>query len=394
MDENRVDITEEEEDWRPPIIFPDDDEEEIPAQEPENEEQAAESVEEQPAEKEENEKPVDTRVRKGVKKKTSIGGQALIEGVMMRGPHRTAMAVRTPEGTITVEDVNNVKEHKIIKKIPIVRGVFSFAESLKVGMSTMTRSAELAGFDDEPEEKKKDDGKEKKESGVVFGFLMTVASILGVGLAIVLFVYLPSLAYKGVSWLCQNFLPGTPFTDFVFAKEGASPTVWQSVIHSAFEGIIKIVIFILYIALISKMKDIYRVFQYHGAEHKSIFCYENGEELTVENVKKYKRFHPRCGTSFLIIMLILSIVVGMFIQTDVVWLRACIRLACIPIIMGVGYELLKLCGRHDNFLTRIIAAPGLWMQRLTTKEPEDDMIECAIEALITVIPENQEDDRW
>lgn len=397
MDENKVNEIEEEEDWRPAIRFEDDEEDAAEAVSEvieEAEETVENAVEDAAGEAQpviEEPKPdTSRRAVRGEKKKTSIGGQALIEGVMMRGPHRTTMAVRTPDGKIVTEDVSVGKSHDIIKKIPIIRGVFSFIDSMKVGTSTITRSAELAGFDEEEEPSEFEKKLEKALGGKLFDLLMVVATVLGIGLAVLLFLWLPAKCYEGLGWLSDRFIPESGFNFTVF--DDASP--WKNVIRSAFEGVFKIIIFIIYILLISRMKDIRRVFEYHGAEHKSIFCYENGDELTVENARKYKRFHPRCGTSFLILMLLLSIIVGMFIQTDTAWLRVLIRLACIPIIMGVGYELLKFCGRHDNFLTRIIAAPGMWMQRLTTKEPDDSQLECAIEALLAVIPENQEDDRW
>lgn len=323
-------------------------------------------------------------------KKTSIGGQALIEGVMMRGPHKTVMAVRKSDGTIEVEEVT-IKTGgfmKFIKKIPIVRGVFGFADSMITGMKTLMRSAEIAGID--LEEQSEGEAKMEKALGEgFFNFLMGLATILGLALAVLLFFFCPSWIYDGIEWLCNRFIPDSQATAVMFSSE------WTSLIHSAIEGILKIAIFVIYIASVSRMPDIKRVFQYHGAEHKSIFCYESGEELTVENARKFKRFHPRCGTSFLILMLILGIIAGMFIPESVVtWLRVLIKLGCIPLIMGVGYELLKICGRYDNFLTRIIAWPGMLMQRLTTKEPDDEQLECALASLIEVIPENTEDDQW
>ncbi len=384
-----------EEDWKPPVIFFDDDEEEYETEEPaaavtedEGGEAAAEPTSEEAEEAEEAEDKR-VRIRRGEKKITSIGGQALIEGVMMRGPSRTMMVVRGKDGKLIYEEVESKNKKSFIKKIPVVRGIFNFIDSMSIGMNTITRSADLSGFAEEDEPSEFDKKLEKLWGGKFMNFLMGVASLLGILIAVGLFVVFPVYSFKGIGWLCDRFLADTAFTQVAFHSE------WSHLIKSAFEGLFRIVIFIIYIALVSKMKDIRRVFEYHGAEHKSIFCYEAGEELTVENARKFKRFHPRCGTSFLIIMLLLSIIVGVFIpETFADWLRILTKLACIPLIMGIGYELLKICGRYDNFLTRIIAAPGMWMQRLTTKEPDDTQLECAIEALIEVIPENQEEDKW
>ena len=305
-------------------------------------------------------------------KYTSIGGQALIEGVMMRGPKNTAMAVRSPDGSIQVENVDCPlpSERPSVFKIPLLRGMYSFFDSMRVGSKTLMRSAELAGEADEelsPFEQKLNDIFGEK----LFGALMTLAMVLGMGLAILLFFVVPTACYTGLAKLFP-------------VLEGN--ILWRSV----FEGVFKIVIFVLYIFLCTRMKNMHRVFEYHGAEHKTIFCYEAKQELTVENVRKFRRFHPRCGTSFLIVMLIIGIVVGFCIQTDVIWLRTLIRLACLPLVMGFGYEIIRFCGKHDNLLTKILSAPGMWMQHITTFEPSDDQIECAIAAMKAVIPENTE----
>ena len=307
-------------------------------------------------------------------KYTSIGGQALIEGVMMRGPKKTSIAVRTPDGRITVEDVKCPlpSERPWIFKIPLLRGMYSFFDSLRVGSRTLMRSAELAGEDDGEEELTPFEQKLNNLFGEkLFGVLMTCAMLLGMALAVLLFFVVPTACYTGLSMLLS-------------ALKG------NILYRSIFEGIFKIIIFVLYIFLCTRMKDMHRVFEYHGAEHKTIFCYEAKQELTVENVRKFRRFHPRCGTSFLIVMLIIGIVVGFCIQTDVIWLRTLIRLACLPLVMGFGYEIIRFCGKHDNFLTKILSAPGLWMQRITTFEPDDSQIECAIAAMKAVIPEDSE----
>ncbi len=413
LENERTPEMEEEEDWRPPIRFIEDDEDEaaVEAVEEAAEEitetaeetaeevaeeiteaaeetaEATEEITEAAEETPEGDKRV--RIRKGEKKITSIGGQALIEGVMMRGPSRTMMVVRGKDGKLIYEEVKDKRKKSFIKKIPFIRGIFGFIDSMSIGMGTITRSADLSGFAEEDEPSEFDKKLEKAWGGKLMSILMFIASLLGILLAVGLFVVLPVYSFKGIGWLCNRFLTDTPFTKVVFNSS------WTFVIKSVFEGIFRIIIFIAYVALVSRMKEIRRVFEYHGAEHKSIFCYEAGEELTVENARKFKRFHPRCGTSFLIIMLLLGIIAGMFIPESVAdWLRVLIKIACLPVIMGIGYELLKICGRYDNWFTRLIAAPGMWMQRLTTKEPDDSQLECALEALIEVIPENQEEDKW
>ena len=207
---------------------------------------------------------------------------------------------------------------------------------------------------------------------------MTVGAVLGVALALVLFMYLPSLAFKGIEYLA-----------------GADLKMYKGLI----EGVLKMAIFVSYIAVVALEKDIKRVFMYHGAEHKTIFCYESGKELTVENVRGFKRFHPRCGTSFMFLMLAVGILISsvlvvvlpdFIVSRNYIWVP--IKILLLPLTCGLGYELIKICGRHDNFITRIIAAPGLWIQRLTTKEPTDDMIEIAIAAVKEVIPEDGSDE--
>ncbi len=304
-------------------------------------------------------------------KKTSIGGQALIEGVMMRGPEKTAMAVREPGGTIVLEEWGNpVNKRPVFTRWPLVRGLFNFIDSMRVGYKSLMRSAELSGLE-ESEEKSPE---EKKKSSAAMNAVMIVATVLGVALALVLFMWLPIQLF---SWLAK-----------------AVPAMDHPYVRGVLEGLLRIVIFLVYLLAVSRMKDIRRTFQYHGAEHKSIFCYEKGLELTVENVRKQRRFHPRCGTSFLILMLLVGIVISILIPIDTPWLRTVVKLLLIPLTVGVGYELIKLAGRRENWFTRLISAPGMWLQRLTTLEPEDDMIECAIASLRAVIPEDPEADNW
>ncbi len=397
-------------------------------------------------------------------KRTSIGGQALIEGIMMRGPHKTVMSCRLPDGGISTEEIewgSASKKYKILTW-PIIRGAVALVDSMLNGYKALMLSAERSGMLDEEEQGKAspvsteavaEDGesvdcnlpaeesestveasdetsveesenetpieeaenddpveescdvavasadeaqpsaeavsdeepeptadKKKKES--VFEAIVGVVSlILGVGLAIVLFMWLPSTAFNLI-----NRLEGIDITSY----------------RALFEGVIKIMIFVLYMFAVSFMKDIRRVFMYHGAEHKSIFCYEKGLELTVENVRSQKRFHPRCGTSFMILMLIVSIVISYLVLTFVPgvkwlaenysWIWVIIKILMMPLMCGIGYELIRICGRYDNFLTRAISAPGVWLQHISTKEPDDSMIEVAIESIKAVIPENSEDD--
>lgn len=309
-------------------------------------------------------------------KKTSIGGQALIEGVMMRGPLKTAMAVRHVSGEIVKEEWENAISSKPkICKIPFVRGIFNMIDSLAVGYKCLMRSAVLAGLEDEVDDKKSD----KKEE-VLMSVLMIFSTIFGVLLAFGLFMYLPSFLYRFFAGLL----------------DGESGTFWSenAVLRGVFEGVLRLLLFLAYLILVSLMKDIRRVFMYHGAEHKTIFCYENGHELTVENVRRQSRFHPRCGTSFLVLTLLVGMIISICIHVDTVWLRVLIKVALLPLTVGIGYELIKLAGRKNNWFTRLISIPGLWIQRITTREPDDSMIECAISAFLPVIPEDPKADEW
>ena len=309
----------------------------------------------------------------GCAKKTSIGGQALIEGIMMRGPEYTAMAVRDPKGEIVLEKWKTTYTFKSkIFKLPLIRGLFNFIDSMKTGYKCLMRSAEIAGLEDDGA----DDGNGSKSSGVLMSILMTLSAVLGVALAIGLFVILPVFIFD----ILEKYISAFRGNRF-----------WQS----AFEGVFRIIIFLLYMLLVSRMKDIRRTFMYHGAEHKTIFCYEHGQLLTLENVRKEKRFHPRCGTSFMVLMLLVGIIIGIFIPADIpTLLRTAIKVLLLPITVGVGYELIKLAGRCDNAFTRIISMPGMWFQRITTVEPDDDMIECAIKAFVEVLPEDEKKAEW
>ena len=322
--------------------------------------------------------------KKCTKKITSIGGSALIEGIMMRGPKRTTVCVRTGEKEIYSEDINmtTIASKGKFFRLPLIRGIVGFIDSMRLSYKSLMLSADKAieaGEIEEEEPSKFEKWLDEKFGDTLVKILMVFASILGVALAVGLFFFLPSFLFD----LTSKFVPA-------FQGEGELVVLWKSI----FEGVLKIVLFLLYIIVCSQMTEMKRVFMYHGAEHKAIFCYENEEELTVENVKKQTRFHPRCGTSFMILMLIVGIVIGLFVPVapfGIGFLRPVFKILLLPLACGVGYELIKICGKHDNWFTRIIAAPGLWAQRITTKEPDDKMIEVAIEAITAVIPDDGSD---
>lgn len=313
------------------------------------------------------------------KKMTSIGGQAIIEGVMMRGPKKIAMAVRKPDGEIIIEE----KESKGIgkwSKIPIIRGVIAFFSSMIIGIQALMFSAQF--FDESEENENKNDiangkiesdktSKNKESNGTISNGVLYGTLFVSLLFSIALFMLLP------------NFL-----ADLLVPDEMVTT-------YNVVENMIKITIFLGYLIAVSQMKDIKRVFEYHGAEHKSIFCYENGEELTVENVKKYQRFHPRCGTSFLLFVIIISIIFFSFLpRFGNVFANMAIRLALMPVVAGLSYEIIKFAGRSQNKCVKLLNKPGMWLQRLTTREPDDEQIEVAIASLKAVIPQNGEDDRW
>ncbi len=391
--------------------------------------------------------------------KTSIGGQALMEGIMMRGPQKTALAVRNTKGEIVVEESETKgKDRPKICRLPVIRGVFGYIDSMSVGYRALMRSAELSGLEDvveespkkkkkreaaeraareaagnvtqtetetpevetlpveipaeqiekveeksekneekneekiEKNEEKAEKNEEKKEEKLpswVFGLIMGIAMVVAFAFAFGLFFFVPTLLYD---LLAAN-------VSFLKSGNTAMDSLWKSV----FEGVLKILLLVGYMAAISLMKDIRRTFMFHGAEHKTIFCYEAGLPLTVENIRRQRRFHPRCGTSFLILMLLVSIFISFFIDPIAVaatgevlpiYFRVPLKILLLPLIVGVGYELIKLAGRHDNLFTRIISAPGVWLQHITVFEPTDDMIECAIEAMNRVIPADRKDDQW
>ena len=334
--------------------------------------------------------------------KSKIGGQALIEGIMMLGPNTGAMACRLPDGTVDLEtwEENNGKNAPWYKKVPLVRGCTSFVTSLVKGYKYMMKSAEKQMPDDEEDDKDKKKKSEEAEkpaetSGIkaesadaapaegaapkksekkedsVYDIVMYIGILIGIVMAFGLFVFLPK-------WIV-----------------GLIPAVKEHrFLRSLLEGIVKIAIFVLYMYIISLMKDIKRQFMYHGAEHKTIACHEAELPLTVENVRKQTRFHKRCGTSFIFIVLIVSIFVMCFVPFTVTWQRIVASLLLLPLVVGVSYECIRLAGNNDNTFTRILSAPGLAMQRITTREPDDSMIEIAIAALTPCIPKDKEEDRW
>ena len=312
---------------------------------------------------------------------TSIGGQAVIEGVMMRGPKETAIAVRKPDGEIIVEKkpINSFVQKYKLNKIPIVRGVFSFFESLIEGTKALMFSAEFYDIEDEEDKKKKETMTEDEQSAYKKknDKIMTGAIFISVAVALVFGV--------AVFMLLPTFLIGL-LRDFMQLDNNLFATF--------LEGLLRIFIFVVYILLVSKMNDIKRVFQYHGAEHKTIFCYESGDDLTIENVKKQKRLHPRCGTSFLILVMIISIILFSFISWENPVQRILIRLALLPVVAGISYEFIKFAGRHDGIFVKIISAPGMWLQKITTAEPDEKQIEVAITSLGAVLTGDKNDDKW
>ena len=339
-------------------------------------------------------------------KKTSIGGQALIEGIMMRGPETTSMAVRHVSGEIVLESWPTAGGHKPkVLRAPFIRGIFNFIDSLRYGYKCLMRSAELSGLEDEEEPPK---GKKDKQEPPAGAFAISTAPDAQSALEREQEVVLAAeMAQEDTAAACG--LPEAAVSVAEIGAEEAAPAVpaappaeKAAKEESKGEKVLMTFLMVLssilgvagYMLLVSLMKDIKRVFMYHGAEHKAIFCYEAGEELTVENVRKQRRFHPRCGTSFMILMLLIGVIVSMIIRVDDPLLRTAIKLLTIPLVVGIGYELIKLAGRKTNWFTKAISAPGMWLQHITTKEPDDSMIECAIAALKEVIPADPEADNW
>ena len=308
--------------------------------------------------------------------RTTIGGQALIEGILMRGPEKQAIIVRKPDGDLVtkVDELLLIKERYPILGVPLIRGTVNFLDSLVKGVQALMFSAE---FYPEDEEEQTEPSKfevwleEKLGSERFMKVVIALAVVLGIGFSVCLFILLPA------------FLGG----------------LIQKVISSYFvsnllEGLVRIGIFLLYLILCSKQKDMKRVFSYHGAEHKTIFCYERGLDLTVDNVRDMPRYHPRCGTSFLFVVLVLSILLFSVVRVKGIALQMLIKLLLLPVLVSVTYEINRCVGRHDNALTRVLTAPGLWLQNFTTNEPDDSMIEVGIASLKAVLPDRKGQDEW
>ncbi len=310
--------------------------------------------------------------------RTSIGGQALIEGILMRGPKKQAIVCRTKDGLVEkVEELKLSKDKYPILGIPFLRGCFIFIDSMVKGMQALSYSASLMPEEEQGEPDKLDQWieahfSEEKAQKLIIG----TAVVLGIALSVGLFVFLPALLVRLIN-LKESF--SLPLVNLL-------------------EGILRLAILLVYMALVSKVKDVKRLFSYHGAEHKTIFCYEHGHELTVENVRREGRFHPRCGTSFLLVVVLVSILVNLLFNFLFPITNVFARIGChillIPVVVGISYEINRWCGGHDNWLSAVLSAPGKWLQRITTNEPDDSMIECAIRAMELVIPEEKGSDRW
>jgi len=300
----------------------------------------------------------------------NIGGQAVIEGVMMRGKKVYAMAVHTPDKGLVVEKktIDNVFSKTGLFKYPIFRGMAAFIESMIMGVKIIMRSAQLAGLEEETDEEptKFEKFLEEKFGDKLADYLIYFSVFLSLVFSVTLFFILPVF----IGGFFKEIIPGT----------------W---VLGIIEGLVRLGIFLLYIFAISRMKEIQRVFQYHGAEHKTINCFEGGKELTVENVMAHTRLHRRCGTSFLLIVMIVSMLVFFWVRTDVLWLRFVSRIFLVPIIAGMSYEIIQWAGKNDNLLVRIVSAPGLWLQKITTAEPDALQIEAAIAAMEGVL-----EDEW
>ena len=330
------------------------------------------------------------KVESTEKFKTMIGGQALIEGIMMLGPDKSSVVVRKKDGLRIKTEPRKVSEGFSLKKLPLIRGVFNFCASMKMGVTALLYSADVDAEDDEEAaqepQSRLDAWLEKHLSSEKAQSVMTtLAVVVGIAFSVALFFVLPSLI-------------GSVINLFLTTNE---------LVRNLLEGLVRIVIFLTYMFLVSRMKDMKRVFAYHGAEHKTIRCYEARLPLTVENVRRQTRLHPRCGTSFLFVVIIISILV-FSVATQLLapvtpefhnrvleaLFRVALRLLLLPIVVGISYEFNRLVGRHDNWLTRALSAPGMWLQYLTTNEPDDSMIEVGIEALRQVLPEQEGADRW
>ena len=310
-----------------------------------------------------------------------IGGQALIEGIMMMGPEKKAIVVRRPDGELEeqVEERVLIKDKHPALGLPFIRGIFNFGSSMANGVKALMFSASFFPEDEEPEEPSRFELWLEKHLGgeKAASFFIALAVALGVAFSVGLFILLPTAVVGGIGW----FFPSMP--------------MW---VRNLLEGVVRIVIFTAYLGLCSRMKDIRRVFSYHGAEHKTIFCYERGLPLTVENVRAQPKHHPRCGTSFLFVVIIISILLSSvlfaFIHVTNTFARMGLHILLLPVIVAITYELNRLVGRYDNPVTRFVTAPGLWLQNWTTFEPDDSMIEVGIRAFELVCPTEKGKDQW
>ena len=305
--------------------------------------------------------------------RTSIGGQALIEGILMRGPKKQAIVCRTAEGLVEkTEELKFIKDRYPVLGWPLIRGCATFLDSMVKGMQALTYSASLVPIEEQGEPDKidkwiEDHFPEDKAQKLIIG----VAVVTGIALSLFLFIFLPA------------FLVGL-----------IRPLAGRLVLRNLLEGAVRVAILLVYMKAVTYVSDVKRLFSYHGAEHKTIFCYEHGKALTVENVRTESRFHPRCGTSFLLVVVVVSILVNSVVRLQNSFARMGCHLLLLPLVVGISYEINRWCGKHDNALSAILSAPGKWLQHITTNEPDDGMIECAICALELVIPEEKGSDAW
>ena len=305
--------------------------------------------------------------------RTSIGGQALIEGILMRGPKKQAIVCRTAEGLVEkTEELKFIKDRYPVLGWPLIRGCATFLDSMVKGMQALTYSASLVPIEEQGEPDKIDKWIEEhfpedKAQKLIIG----VAVVMGIALSLFLFIFLPA------------FLVGL-----------IKPLANRLVLRNLMEGAVRVAILLIYMKAVTYVSDVKRLFSYHGAEHKTIFCYEHGKALTVENVREESRFHPRCGTSFLLVVVVVSILVNSVVRLKNSFARMGCHLLLLPLVVGISYEINRWCGKHDNWLSAILSAPGKWLQHITTNAPDDSMIECAIRALELVIPEEKGSDAW
>lgn len=305
--------------------------------------------------------------------RTSIGGQALLEGILMRGPKKQAIVCRTADGLVEkTEELKFIKDKYPVLGWPLIRGVATFISSLVKGMQALMYSAELVPLEEQGEPDKIDAWIEKHfPEDQAQKLIIGVAVVMGIALSLFLFIFLPAFIVGLIPALKESY-----------------------VVRNLSEGVVRVIILLVYMRLCCLSSDVKRLFAYHGAEHKTIFCYEHGKELTVENVRTESRFHPRCGTSFLLVVVVVSILVNSVVRADNSFLRMAYHLLLLPVVVGISYEINRWCGLHDNWLSAALSAPGKWLQHMTTNEPDDGMMECAIRAMQLVIPDDKGSDEW